>query len=194
VLFERRLQDGLLDGSIRVAFRRWRRPQAIAGRRYRSPIGFVQVDDVTVVDGEIPVADARAAGYSSVEALRADLAGPADASLYRLELHRIDAADPREELAHHAQLGDTELAELRRTLERLDRERAWTTATLRAIDAQPGTRAGDLAPALGWPDLHAFKMHVRKLKGLGLTISLETGYRLAPRGQAYLQMLETMQP
>jgi hypothetical protein len=32
---------------------------------------------------------------------------------------------------------------------------------------------------------------VRKLKGLGLTNSLEVGYRLAPRGQAYLQVLET---
>jgi hypothetical protein len=31
-----------------------------------------------------------------------------------------------------------------------------------------------------------FKTHVRKLKALGLTLSLQVGYRLAPRGEAYL--------
>jgi hypothetical protein len=30
---------------------------------------------------------------------------------------------------------------------------------------------------------------VRQLKGLGLTISLDVGYRLSPRGRAYLQSL-----
>ena len=32
-----------------------------------------------------------------------------------------------------------------------------------------------------------FKMNVRKLKGLGLTESLKVGYRLSPRGEAFLQ-------
>jgi hypothetical protein len=31
-----------------------------------------------------------------------------------------------------------------------------------------------------------FKLDVRKLKNLGLTISLEVGYELSPRGQAFL--------
>jgi hypothetical protein len=29
---------------------------------------------------------------------------------------------------------------------------------------------------------------VRKLKNLGLTLSLEKGYRLSPRGEAYLRL------
>jgi hypothetical protein len=190
VLFERRLQEGLKDGSVRLAFRRWRRPQAVGGRRYRSPIGFVQVDKVSLVSGEIPLADARAAGYPSVQAIMADLKGPPDAVTYRLELHRIDDADARADLANSAELGETERSQLQKALERLDRDRAWTTATLRAIEQHPGTRAGDLATALGWPELLVFKTHVRKLKALGLTISLEVGYRLAPRGEAYLQYLD----
>jgi hypothetical protein len=36
-----------------------------------------------------------------------------------------------------------------------------------------------------------FKANVRKLKRLGLTISLETGYRLSPRGEAYLTAVES---
>ena len=35
-----------------------------------------------------------------------------------------------------------------------------------------------------------FKRNVRKLKELGLTESLEVGYRLSPRGEAYRQGAE----
>jgi hypothetical protein len=34
--------------------------------------------------------------------------------------------------------------------------------------------------------LATFKVHVRKLKNLGLTLSLPVGYRLSPRGEEYL--------
>jgi len=58
--------------------------------------------------------------------------------------------------------------------------------TLRsAVADHPGRRAGDLAQMLG-RDTRTFKLDVRKLKALGLTISLETGYRLSPRGEAFL--------
>ena len=61
----------------------------------------------------------------------------------------------------------------------------WTRATLQLIAARPATRAGDLADAVGRERL-PFKADVRKLKNLGLTESLEVGYRLSPRGRAYL--------
>jgi hypothetical protein len=35
-----------------------------------------------------------------------------------------------------------------------------------------------------------FKRNVRKLKELGLTESLEVGYRLSPRGQAFMKTLK----
>src|SRR5438105_11066948 len=120
VLFERRLQAGLKDGSIRLAFRRWRRPQVVGERDYRSPIGMVRVDRVSILDGEIPLDDARAAGFPSVEAVMADLAEPlADSAIYRLELRRLDADDPRTSLAQQAELGDSDLPKLRRALARL---------------------------------------------------------------------------
>ena len=56
---------------------------------------------------------------------------------------------------------------------------------LRLIGDRPGVRAGDLAAELGRERL-AFKADVRKLKALGLTESLEIGYRLSPRGRAWL--------
>jgi Mn-dependent DtxR family transcriptional regulator len=60
----------------------------------------------------------------------------------------------------------------------------WTRPTLELIAKNPGTRAADLAPQLQQERL-PFKANVRKLKELGLTISLERGYELSPRGRAY---------
>ena len=52
------------------------------------------------------------------------------------------------------------------------------------IARRPATRAPDLAAELA-RDTAPFKADVRKLKELGLTESLERGYRLSPRGRAY---------
>ncbi len=46
-----------------------------------------------------------------------------------------------------------------------------------------------IAGALGWIRAD-FKQHVRRLKELGLTISLDVGYRLSPRGAAYLAAVQ----
>ena len=79
-------------------------------------------------------------------------------------------------------------AELARRLARLDRAShhgPWTMTALGLIRDRPGVRAGDLAAAVG-RDRASFKVDVRKLKELGLTESLEVGYRLSPRGRALL--------
>ena len=78
---------------------------------------------------------------------------------------------------------------LRARLARLDRASThgpWTAEVLALIAERPAVRAGDLADALGRERL-AFKTDVRKLKALGLTESLDVGYRLSPRGRAWLE-------
>jgi hypothetical protein len=58
------------------------------------------------------------------------------------------------------------------------------------IADQPGIVSTDLAEAMGW-ERQDFKVHVRRLKELGLTLSLDVGYRLSPRGESYLNHLRT---
>jgi hypothetical protein len=190
VLFERRLRDGIADGSVTVMFRRWRRPAAVAGRRYRTGRSMIEVDSVTVVDpAAITAVDARRAGYPDPARLVADLGGEPGWPVHRIAFRRLDGPDPRDVLAADDRLTGADVAELDRRLDRLDRAGAagpWTAATLAAIAARPGTRAGDLATALG-REREPFKVDVRKLKALGLTRSLEVGYRLSPRGAAYLR-------
>jgi hypothetical protein len=191
VRYEQRLRDGIADGSVTVMFRRWRRTQAVPGHRYRTGNAMIEVESVEVVDPtEVTGADARRAGYASPAALVADLRGDPDLPVYRIGFHRLDEPDPREVLAADDALTTEDVAGLDRRLERMDRDSShgpWTAATLAAIAARPATRAADLAASLGRERL-PFKLDVRKLKNLGLTHSLEVGYRLSPRGSAYLRL------
>jgi hypothetical protein len=190
VLVERRAREGIFDGSVTVLVRRWRRPQATAGHVYRTAAGRIAVDAVTVIDPDaLTDADAGGAGYPSADALRAALRGDDRDPVYLLRVRPAEGPDPRTELAENADLTPADVAELDRRLDRLDRHGEagpWTRSVLAAIQAEPGRRAGDLAEAAGRERL-AYKADVRKLKALGLTISLPVGYRLSPRGEAYLR-------
>jgi hypothetical protein len=192
VLFERRLRDGIADGSITAAFRRWRRPQVVAGRRYRTGLELIEMDAVDVVaEADVTDADARDAGFPDAAAVIAELRArpaPHDGLLYRLRFHRAGGPDPRAVLARQDNLGADDLAEIDRRLDRLDRASShgpWTRAVLSAIAKRPGVRAPDIAASFG-RETAPFKVDVRKLKALGLTESLRVGYRLSQRGRAYL--------
>jgi hypothetical protein len=191
VLFKRHALDGIADGTINLAFRRWTRPRVRVGSRLRTPVGVLSVDAVDRVNvADITTKDARGAGFSSREELLRELSRRADGSVYRVELH-VAGADPRAALRERDALTDGELDEVQRRLARLDaasRHGRWTMTVLHLIRDRPGVRAGDLAPTLG-QDTQPFKRDVRKLKELGLTESLEVGYRLSPRGRAVLDRL-----
>jgi hypothetical protein len=189
LLFDAPSSRGIRDGTITMTFRRWKRAQAVAGRRYRTPGGIIEVDAVDIVDpGSITEEEARRAGHATAAEVRARLRGPPDLPVYRVSFRLSPDPDPRAELAGRADLSEAEAAELDRRLTRLDRSSPrgpWTEPTLRTIARHPEVRAGDLATALG-RDRHSFKIDVRKLKNLGLTLSYPIGYRLSPRGEAYL--------
>jgi hypothetical protein len=193
VLFAKRFWAGLADGSITVAFRRWDRPRVIAGRSYRAAGQILDVHSIVEVDeASISDADAISAGYPTATALRSDLRGDDQRRLYRIEFRRSERADPRAVLAADAELDDAQMVEIDRRLDRLDRASRhgpWTQETLRLVADHPARRAGDLADMVG-RERAPFKLDVRKLKNLGLTESLEVGYRLSPRGKAYLAARE----
>jgi hypothetical protein len=57
------------------------------------------------------------------------------------------------------------------------------------ISDNPGVVSTELAPQVGMERL-PFKQKVRRLKELGLTESLDVGYRLSPRGEAARKELD----
>jgi hypothetical protein len=176
----------IASGEVTVAFRRWKRPRVRRGGKQLTAVGLIAFDAVERVD-EITPEDARRAGHADAEGAW-EMLRRREGDLYRIEL-RLAGPDPRIALREDAALSAAEREDIAARLARLDRASThgpWTEATLRAIAAAPGTRAADLAAGLGRERL-PFKADVRKLKALGLTESLEVGYRLSPRGRAYLE-------
>jgi len=194
VRFEQRLRDGIHSGAIVLAFRRWKRSQVVAGHRYRTGIDMVEVESVDVIEpASVDAVQAREAGYRSVAELLADLRGDPALPVYRVRMRRVDEPDPRAELARAASLTEADLDAITARLSRMDKSGGrgpWTVAVLELIADRPGVVSTDLAEAMSW-ERQDFKLHVRRLKELGLTLSLEVGYRLSPRGEAYLKYLRS---
>lgn len=180
----------IAEGKISVAFRRWIRPTVKSGGTLRTPVGVLAIESVEpVAEAEITAADAAAAGFSEVRGLLAALGQRTEGSLFRIRL-RLQGADPRTELRARAELSAPELEQLTAKLSRMDdrsKHGAWTFATLQAIRQRPGCRAADLAVLLGL-EKDWLKVNIRVLKELGLTESLEVGYRLSPRGETFLSL------
>lgn len=183
--------DGMRRGTVDLAFRRWDRPRLRVGTRMRTSIGLLEVLSVERVPlTAITAAEAKRAGAASRAELLDWLAKTRrDQPVYRVEL-RYAGADPRAELRARAALSADELAELRERLARLDtasRHGPWTWQVLELIARKPAVRAPGLAAEFGL-ETQVFKRDVRKLKELGLTESLEVGYRLSPRGRTLLDV------
>jgi hypothetical protein len=197
MLFTAATLDGLADGSVTTTYRRWTTVRPKVGSRFTTRVGMVEVTGITAVDADgLGDDDAVAAGFADLSALlrwlERSARGPRDTRrsgegvLYRIDL-AVAGPDPRVALRADDDLDEAARTDLRRRLDRMDAaaDAPWTRAVLRQIGEQPGVVSTVLAEAAGLerPD---FKLRVRRLKALGLTESLEVGYRLSPRGVALL--------
>lgn len=195
VQIRRPVLDAIAAGTVTLAFRRWDRPRVRPGGTQRTPVGVLEFTAVDPVDeADLTVEDAHAAGFADLAALRSAQKGSTqqgegqqgEGQLYRVTV-RPAGPDPRVALRAKRRLSQAERAELDVRLARMDRASThgpWTAAVLGLIADNSGVRAPDLASRMGRETL-PFKRDVRKLKELGLTESLEVGYRLSPRGRAY---------
>ena len=169
--------EGIAAGAITLQFRRWERARVLVGSRLRTPIGVLEIDAVEVVERPTDE-DARAAGYDDAEHVLASFAKRKGA-LHRVALH-LAGPDPRIALresppdaAVFARPGADGRVDVRGAAGDRGAPRACARPTWRQSFGR------ETAP---------FKRDVRKLKELGLTESLEIGYRISPRGQAVLDV------
>ncbi len=201
MLFKLATIEGIKRGTVTVAFRRWPKPLAKVGGTQRTPAGVIAFDAVEPVTlAKITDSDAKKAGAASRDQLLKWISTPGRPAwgkktrkkptgrLYRITFH-LAGADPRVALRSKKSVSTDDRAAIDAKLARLDRASPrgpWTRIYLALIAKRPAVRAPDLAASLGMQTL-PFKINVRKLKELGLTISLPVGDRLSPRGRAYLR-------
>ena len=161
-------------------------------RTFRTFAGVIAVDAVAPTpESEVTEKDARQASFESGAALLHELADYPDGRLYRVSV-RLAGPDPRVALRQDAELSEAEVEEIRQKIAALGaraKDGPWAFRVLRAIEDRPGV------PRPGWPGRWGWRRRCSSRgcgsfeKELGLTESLEIGYRLSPRGEAFLSAL-----
>jgi hypothetical protein len=179
--------QGIVAGRIRVVFRTWRKPTVKTGGTLVTRMGLLAIESVEPISKrQVTVEDAKLAGFGTRAELLRQLDGR-DGSLYRIRV-KLAGEDPRIALRQQP-LSAAERDDVITRLQRMDAASdtgPWTRTYLELIEARPAQRAPELAELMGL-ETKPFKQRVRRLKALGLTESLQVGYRLSPRGQSYLR-------
>jgi hypothetical protein len=185
--FRKPFKAQIRAGRVTCSIRTWQRPQARVGGRYNlHPEGAIEVTAVRQLPlSRVSAGSIRASGFSDRAALRTFLGAKGDPLVYQVDFRYLGGALVK--VPDRGVLSNEELLALLGKLAAMDaRSKApWTTAVLVTLDERPGTRAADLAAGFGW-ETAVFKAQVRKLKALGLSISLGTGYELSARGRQVL--------
>ncbi|GAA1722377.1 hypothetical protein GCM10009809_17540 [Isoptericola hypogeus] len=195
MLLDAKTLRGITAGTVTHTYRRWTVVRVRPGSRMRTRAGVVEVTAIDPVAAEgITDDDARGAGFASADAARAWVARKGEGDLYRVGLALV-GDDPRIALRADADLDAAAVDDIRKRLARMDRAASepWTRAYLELIVARPAVVARELAAGIGM-ERDPFKIRVRRLKELGLTESLDVGYRLSPRGRAYLDATSDADP
>lgn len=178
--------EAVASSRITVTFRLWKRLHAKVGGRYTVGSAVIEVDAIEMIPFHaVTKRDVELAGMPTKDVLRerAAHAGPIDDDtlVYRIEFH-VAGAKPADIVAPD---DDEHVAVVKKKLDAMDarsKAGAWTRSTLSLIGENEGMVSAELAAQLHRPRVE-FKADVRKLRALGLTQSLEVGYRLTPLGR-----------
>ncbi len=187
------IAQGIVAGTVTRVYRRWDRPRAKPGGSQVTKFGVVGIDSVREIPdiAALTETDALACGERDLASLTKWLMRRPDDRIFEVTVHHA-GADPR--LALREELPDqAELLRIDKALDRLDAVKPsgpWTRFILGWIRDNPAVVSKVLAALLD-RDLQPMKIDIRKMKALGLTISLEVGYQLSPRGETYLAWYES---
>lgn len=189
MLIRKPFLEKIQKGEIDLAFRSWKKMSIRAGGTLKTSIGVVKIGNVSCIsESKISEKDAQRAGFPDRKSLMADLRDNGG-NLYRIEIS-FGGEDPRISLREDTKLDRASYAELYQKLRRMDSRSTcgdWTIQILGLIAQNPMLPAIELSKKSGH-EKEWLKIHIRKLKNLGLTISHNPGYTISPRGKKLLQL------
>ncbi len=186
MLFKQKILQQIVKGNITKAFRVWKKPSVKTGGTLLTSAGLLEIVEVkSILKTTINQNELRDAGISETD-LEEQLKREGD--LYRI-IFRYGSEDPRIKLQNELITTHNDFASLQNKLIKIDNGKfgPWTSTILKLIQQNPETLAQILADEMRVEKIW-FKSQVRRLKKLGLTISLGIGYKLSPRSESYLKM------
>ncbi|HIG39104.1 MAG: ASCH domain-containing protein [bacterium] len=192
MMFKSQFLGRIRASEITRTYRRWKRPQVKLGGTYQLMRGgAIEVIGIqATVAKNITDNGALRAGFQSAKEMLAYLdANSTEGDLNCIRFRYL--GDVKKELPDQGALKDkSEWLVLDSKLEKKDRNSkvgVWTKNTLCVVAENPGMPSVKLAPLLKREQMD-LKKDMRKLKQLGLTVSLEAGYKLSDRGESYLEL------
>lgn len=191
MLFKNDILQQIGNGTVTTAYRRWAKPSVKAGNTLMTAVGVLKITSVKEIAYEsITDKDIQKTGLKSRAQLDKELAFNKDGTLYKISF-KLHSEDPRLALREETGISNEEFEQLKAKLEKMDKTSKhgpWTLQVLKLIDKHPGKHAIYFSEKLGM-EKDWLKLHIRKLKNLGLTISLPVGYEIAPRGAQFMKMM-----
>jgi hypothetical protein len=192
MLFKTKFSTLIKSKKIETAIRKWTRPTVKENGTLITAAGQLRLTSVKKINyNEITDKEIIEAGYSGREELDTELSHKNAGEIYKITF-RLEGEDPRVKLRENSDITTYELAALQKKLQALEarsKVKGWTLRILEAVNNKPGLYAIQYANKLGYEKMW-FKLHIRKLKNLGLTISLENGYEISQRGKAFLESVK----
>jgi hypothetical protein len=192
MLFKTKFSALIKAKKIETAIRKWTKPTVKENGTLITPAGQLRITSVKKISyNEITDNEIIQAGYSGRGELDAELSHKNTGEIYKITF-RLEGEDPRIELRQNSNITPDELATLQKKLQALEARtmvKGWSMRILEAVNNLPGLYAIQYANKLGYEKMW-FKLQIRKLKNLGLTISLENGYEISPRGKAFLDSVK----
>lgn len=188
MLFKKKFLTLIENGKIHTAFRKWKRPSVSESGTLLTPVGQLRIKSLSKIGyDQISDTEIIQAGYKNRKELDKELAFKDSGDIYKIHFE-LETADPRIELRENTAISDDEMTKIIEKLKRLDsngKTKKWTLKVLKIVDDEPGKHAIDYSKKLGY-EKEWFKLNIRKLKNLGLTISIKDGYEMSPRGKKVL--------
>ena len=155
MLLPARIAQGVADGSIDLAFRRWQAARVRVGSTFTTSAGVIEITSLQRIGtDEITEDDARRAGFPTAAAVVGKLRQNDDEPAQLIHYHRPDEAGARE--------SDYVLVPVEQP-EKLE------NALTRALGVQV---VGEKMRELYWSG--RTRIHLDQVKGLGLFVELET--------------------
>lgn len=192
MLFKKKFLTLIENGKICTAFRKWSRPSVRESGTLLTPVGQLRIQSIDKIEySQITEGEIFQAGYQNRQELDKELAFKDKGDIYKIHFE-LERADPRIKLRANTDILNDEMNEIISKLKRYDTSgkiKNWTFKVLEILDREPGKYAIEYATKLGY-EKEWFKMNIRKLKNLGLTISLSNGYDISPRGKVVLKELK----